>query len=155
MSIRPLHLGMLTGLLVTSSWLTGPVLSVVVADEPAAAPASLVRYIAIDNVCAWPNLTRLPDGSMAAVIHNRPSHGGMEGDVECWVSSTGEFWELRGRPAPNDPQTVRMNVAAGLAKNGDLLVLCSGKVVTAYYAKRVENHERYHMGVAIWQPATP
>jgi hypothetical protein len=23
--------------------------------------------------------------------------------------------------------------------------------VTAYYAKRVENHERYHMGVAIWE----
>ena len=26
-----------------------------------------------------------------------------------------------------------------------------GKIVTAYYAKRVENHERYHMGVAIWE----
>ncbi len=25
-----------------------------------------------------------------------------------------------------------------------------GKIVTAYYAKRVENHERYQMGVAIW-----
>ncbi|MBC7816421.1 MAG: exo-alpha-sialidase, partial [Planctomycetaceae bacterium] len=25
-----------------------------------------------------------------------------------------------------------------------------GKIVTAYYAKRVTNHERYHMGVAIW-----
>jgi hypothetical protein len=27
-----------------------------------------------------------------------------------------------------------------------------GKVVTAWYAKGVENHERYHMGVAIWLP---
>ena len=26
-----------------------------------------------------------------------------------------------------------------------------GRIVTAYYAKRVENHERYHMGVAIWE----
>jgi hypothetical protein len=26
-----------------------------------------------------------------------------------------------------------------------------GKIVTAYYAKRVLNHERYHMGVAIWE----
>lgn len=26
-----------------------------------------------------------------------------------------------------------------------------GKIVTAYYAKSVENHERYHMGVAIWE----
>jgi len=24
------------------------------------------RYIAIDNVCAWPNLTVLPDGTLAA-----------------------------------------------------------------------------------------
>ena len=23
------------------------------------------RYIAIDNVCAWPNLTALPDGTLA------------------------------------------------------------------------------------------
>ena len=27
-----------------------------------------------------------------------------------------------------------------------------GKIVTAYYAKAVANHERYHMGVAIWLP---
>jgi hypothetical protein len=23
------------------------------------------RYIAIDNVCAWPNLTAMPDGTLA------------------------------------------------------------------------------------------
>lgn len=96
------------------------------AAEPAAEPAEIARLIAVDNVCAWPNLTLLRDGTIAAVIHNRPSHGGMEGDVECWASANGESWELRGRPAPNDPQTVRMNVAAGLAGNRDLLVLCSG-----------------------------
>ena len=27
-----------------------------------------------------------------------------------------------------------------------------GQIVTAYYANGVTNHERYHMGVAIWQP---
>ena len=27
-----------------------------------------------------------------------------------------------------------------------------GQIVTAYYAKRVLNHDRYHMGVAIWAP---
>ena len=26
-----------------------------------------------------------------------------------------------------------------------------GKIVTAYYAKSVTNHERDHMGVAIWE----
>jgi hypothetical protein len=50
----------------------------------------------------------------------------MAGDVECWVSGDGMKWEKRGHPAPNDPDTVRMNVAAGLARNQDLLVLCSG-----------------------------
>ena len=87
---------------------------------------AIERHVAVENVCAWPNLTMLPDGTIAAIIHNKPSHGGMEGEVECWASRDGVKWELRGRPAPNDPDTVRMNVAAGLAKNGDLLVLCSG-----------------------------
>ncbi len=26
------------------------------------------HYIAIDNVCAWPNLTRMPDGAIIATI---------------------------------------------------------------------------------------
>lgn len=84
------------------------------------------RYVAIDNVCAWPALTLLPDGSINATLFGRPSHGQMEGAVECWNSALGEFWEKRGIPAPNEPRTNRMNHAAGLAKNGDLLVLCSG-----------------------------
>lgn len=33
------------------------------------------RYVAIDNVCAWPNLTLMPDGSVVATIFNRPYHG--------------------------------------------------------------------------------
>ena len=63
---------------------------------------------------------------MITIIHNQPSHGGMEGEIECWASKDGEQWEKRGNPAPHDPNTVRMNHAAGLAKNGDLIVLCSG-----------------------------
>ncbi len=81
---------------------------------------------AIENVCAWPNLTRLADGTITAIIHNRPSHGGMEGEIECWASADGTKWEKRGNPAPHEPNTVRMNHAAGLARNGDLIVLCSG-----------------------------
>lgn len=91
-----------------------------------ALPPSLTRYVAVDNVCAWPMLVPLRDGTLAAVIFNRPSHGQMAGDVEVWASRDGALWEKRGHPAPNDPETVRMNVAAGLAANGDLLVLCSG-----------------------------
>ena len=85
------------------------------------------RYIAINDVCAWPNLTRLPDGAIIATIFNQPCHGNWEGDVECWASTDGgRKWGLRGVPAPHEPRTNRMNVAAGLAANGDLLVLASG-----------------------------
>ncbi len=84
------------------------------------------RFVAIDNVCAWPNLTLMPDGSINATIFGQPSHGQMAGVAECWNSPDGQFWAKRGIPAPNDEHTNRMNVAAGLAKNGDLLVLCSG-----------------------------
>jgi hypothetical protein len=84
------------------------------------------HIVAIENVCAWPNLTLMPDGTIIAIIHNKPSHGGMEGEIECWASSDGERWEKRGNPAPHAPDTVRMNHAAGLAANGDLVVLCSG-----------------------------
>jgi hypothetical protein len=95
------------------------------AADPSA-PPGIARFVAVDDVCAWPALVTLPDGAIAAVIFNRPSHGKVEGDIEVWASRDGERWSKRGHPAPNEPRTVRMNVAAGLAANGDLLVLCSG-----------------------------
>jgi hypothetical protein len=84
--------------------------------------------VAVDNVCAWPNLTVLGDGTIVATIFNKPSHGLVAGDVECWASEDGgKTWQKRGSPAPHEPEDAnRMNVAAGLAKNGDLVVLSSG-----------------------------
>ncbi len=35
---------------------------------------NLERYIAIDNKCAWPNLTLLSDGSIVATIFGEPCH---------------------------------------------------------------------------------
>jgi hypothetical protein len=93
---------------------------------PEATPPEIQRVVAVENVCAWPNLTLLRDGTIAAIIHNRPSHGGMEGDVECWASMDGLKWEKRSTVTQHEPHTVRMNAGAGLAKNGDLIVLCSG-----------------------------
>ncbi len=85
------------------------------------------RYIAVDNVCAWPNLTKMPDGAIVATIFNQPTHGGWEGDVECWASEDGgRMWNLRGVPAAHEPGTNRMNVAAGLARDGSLIVIASG-----------------------------
>lgn len=94
------------------------------ADTPK--PTSISRYVAIDNVCAWPQLTALRDGTIAAILHNQPSHGQREGDVECWTSATGEFWVRVGTPTRHEPNAIRMNHAAGIAKNGDVVVLCSG-----------------------------
>lgn len=94
--------------------------------SPELEPPGLKRVVAIENVCAWPNLTLLPDGSIAAVIFNQPGHGTMEGDVECWNSRDGLAWEKRAVITHHEPHTIRMNHAAGLAKNGDLVVLCSG-----------------------------
>jgi hypothetical protein len=96
------------------------------AAESAPEPTHIERFVAIDNVCAWPNLTVLPNGTLVATIFNQPSHGLQSGDVECWGSSDGRFWKRLGTPAIHEPETIRMNVAAGLARNGDLVVLCSG-----------------------------
>lgn len=84
------------------------------------------RLIAIDNVCAWPNVVKLKDGSLVAVVFNQPNHGRTEGDVDCWGSVDGQFWNRLGTITRHDPQTVRMNHAAGLNAAGDLVVLCNG-----------------------------
>ena len=94
----------------------------------AAVPASPAEpWTAIQGVCAWPNLQRLPDGTLLATIFNQPCHGEWEGDLDCWASSDqGRTWMFRGRPAPHEPRTNRMNCAVGQARNGDLIVLASG-----------------------------
>jgi hypothetical protein len=112
-------------LLIPSVVLSGALAGQLVAAEPSQ-PAVIARYVAIDNVCAWPQLTVLRDGTLAAIIHNQPAHGLREGDVECWTSADGEFWAKAGAPTRHEPNTIRMNHASGLANNGDLLVLCSG-----------------------------
>jgi BNR repeat-like domain len=85
------------------------------------------QYVAIDNVCAWPNLKRLPSGEILATIFNQPCHGWWEGDVECWSGGEdGRMWTQCGTVAAHEPGTNRMNVAVGLARNGDLVALVSG-----------------------------
>ena len=85
------------------------------------------RIIAIDNVCAWPNMTRLDNDELVVAIYNQPVHGRWHGDVEVWGSSDGGvFWQRRGAAAPGEPPGNRMNVASGRAENGDLLVIASG-----------------------------
>lgn len=83
--------------------------------------------VAIETA-AWPNLTRLPNGDIVALIYNQPSHGLLPGDVECWASTDeGETWTKRSVAAPRGtPEQNRMNVAAGLTADGDLILVTSG-----------------------------
>ena len=86
------------------------------------------HFVAVRNICAWPNLTQLADGTILAAVFNQPSHGGLPGDADCYASVDGGLtWERRATIAPRPtPESNRMNLAAGLASNGDVLVVCSG-----------------------------
>lgn len=85
------------------------------------------KFIAIDNVCAWPNLKQLPNGELAAFIFNQPCHLHWEGTIDCWVSrDQGRFWEFRSNPVVNEPTTNRGNIAVGVTAENRTVVLCSG-----------------------------
>ena len=87
----------------------------------------LDRFIAIDNACAWPRLTVLPNGEIAALIWPYPNHGLGEGAVECWVSSDeGASWHKRGVPVPNVAGVARCNVAGGLTADGAYIAMVGG-----------------------------
>ena len=95
--------------------------------EPVMSADPTERYVAIDNVCAWPNLTLLADGSIAVTVYNQPVHGRWYGDVECWASTDGgRLWTRLSVPARGEPPGNRMNVAAGRTAAGTFLVLASG-----------------------------
>lgn len=85
-------------------------------------------FKAIENVTAWPNLTRLRNGDIVAMIYNQASHARLPGDVDCWASTDeGESWTRRSVAAPRGtPQQNRMKVAAGLNAEGHLILVTSG-----------------------------
>ena len=73
------------------------------ADVRGAAGEPVEPTVAVDSVCAWPNLTLLPDGTIVATIHNQPSHLKQPADVECWASEDeGRTSTKRGARAPRD-----------------------------------------------------
>lgn len=91
------------------------------------ATASAEPFTAVPNVTVWPNLTRLPDGTILLAGFDEPSHGQVEGDVACWASQDeGLTWVPRGTVTAHEPKTVRMNHAMGLDRNGNLVALAGG-----------------------------
>ncbi len=88
----------------------------------------LERYIAIDDKCAWPNLTLMPDGSILATIFGEPCHQLWEGSSECWISRDGgRLWSFLSVCAPHEPGRCRGDLAAGLSHEGAFVVLCAGR----------------------------
>ena len=97
------------------------------AADPALAADIPRRLIAIDNVCAWPNLVKLKDGSSRRrrfqSAQPRPDGGrcGLLGQCGRHFSGTSS-----ARSRGMSRRRVRMNHAAGLNAAGDLVVLCNG-----------------------------
>lgn len=147
--MKPFHNIIQVCVLAAPLLLTGVAVSQSHAKPEAARPPRLI--LAVKEVTAWPNLTLMRDGTFLATIFNQPSHGQVEGDVECWASRDGGMrWNLAGTPALHEPNSNRMNVAVGLAKNGDLLVISSG-----WWDKRQEGQDTLFDGPfrkAIAQP---
>jgi len=87
-----------------------------------------IPIVAVDKGGMWPNLTVLRDGTIVANVHNQPSHLHLPGDVDCWASEDGgRTWVKRGTPATRDTErAARASIAAGLAHNGDLIVIAGG-----------------------------
>ena len=85
------------------------------------------RYVAVDNVCAWPQLRLRENGEIFMTGFNRPHHGQAEGDVDLWVSTDqGAFFEYVGTPVVHAPTENRMNHCSGFANNGDFITIISG-----------------------------
>lgn len=113
-------------------------------SRPAPAITIFEQKVAVKEVCAWPKLTRLPDGSIAALIYDQPFHGRLPGDVAVWGSTDeGKTWEFRGRATQHEPNMAWLNHALGLAKNGDLLVVTSGRELTPAPAGQPGEHVRF------------
>lgn len=85
------------------------------------------EFPVVDHITCWPNLTLLPNGTILLAGFNKPSHGQVEGDVACWISTDeGGSWGFQGTLTQHDSKTVRMNQAVGLTKEGNLIALVSG-----------------------------
>ncbi|MBK8475495.1 MAG: exo-alpha-sialidase [Opitutaceae bacterium] len=79
------------------------------------------------DCCAWPVLTRWPDGTLGLVHFDCATHGRTEGNLAALVShDAGATWAGAGLAAPHEPASNRMHLATGLDHAGRWLVLSTG-----------------------------
>lgn len=85
------------------------------------------RFIAVDHVCGWPQLRISSNQKLLLTGFNKPCHGKIEGDVDCYISEDkGENFSYQGTPVIHEVTTNRMNHCSGFAHNGDFLAIVSG-----------------------------
>jgi hypothetical protein len=85
------------------------------------------------------HFTRLKDGRVLLTCGNRQNPKGV--DVR-FSDDEGSTWS---RPL----RVVDFEGEGGYPAS---VVLPDGRVLTAYYAERIRDHDRYHMGVVVWEP---
>ena len=87
------------------------------------------------------HLTRLKDGPVLLSFGNRVTPKGV--DVR-FSDDQGQTW---GAPF----RVVDFEDDGGYPSS---VQLPDGRVLTAYYARRIAGHDRYHMGVVVWDPTS-
>jgi hypothetical protein len=93
-------------------------------------PQVIEHHLAVDGVCAWPKLTTLPDGTIAAALFDQPNHQKTPGSIQCYVSrDQGQTWQHAGTPGPKTDTTFRVNHAIGVDADGELVVISGGKTI--------------------------
>jgi hypothetical protein len=85
------------------------------------------------------HFARLKDGSVLLSCGNRLEPKGV--DVR-FSDDDGKSWS----------EPFRVVDFQGDGGYPSSLSLPDGQVLTAYYARRIAGHDRYHMGVVVWDP---
>lgn len=108
----------------------------------------LERFVAIDNVCSWPQIRIDNEDNILLTGFNQPCHGKTEGDVDCYKSiDSGRFFEYIGTPVVHKKTTNRMNHFSGFANNGDFISVVSGydnRPIEIEYDEEIYKKKYFH-----------
>ena len=83
------------------------------------------RYVVVDNVCGWPKLTLLADGSINLEVHNQASHGSNRSGSDCYKSTDGgRNFKFYSKTIEGEAEKHSfVDKACGEAHNGDYMVI--------------------------------